>query len=107
MIAVAGGGAADLDKPTGTDSDISGIGVAPAMVVGLNVNNLGVEDFSGLDTRRLNVYANYMQYGRAESLNPWIGMDSEASVDMKTLGVRMNYAWIESKEYRHFSWGGP
>ena len=105
-LGVAVGGGVDLDRPTGTDSDVSGIGVSPGAVLGLNLYNLGVKEFANLDARRLNANFHYMEYGRAESLDPWIGMNSEARVTAKTMGFRMSYDWIQTQEHKNYSWGG-
>lgn len=106
LIGASIGTGLDLDRPTGTESDYSGVGLASAVVVGANLNNMGVNRFAGLDGKKVNAYVHYMQYGRAESLVPFIGMDSEVGVNIKTMGFRMSYDWIGSKEHRHYSWGG-
>lgn len=106
MISFGMGGGLDLDKPTGTDSELSGVGITPALMVGANLHNLGVKKFATLDPKRVNAYVHYMQFGEAQSLDPWIGMDSEVSVRAKSLGARMAYDWKLPKEHRHFTWGG-
>lgn len=106
MISFGMGGGLDLDKPTGTDSSLSGVGITPAMVIGANLHNLGVKKFATLDPKRVNAYVHYMQFGEAQSLDPWIGMDSEVSVHAKSMGARMSYDWVMPKEHRHFTWGG-
>lgn len=106
MFGVALGGGLDRERPTGTNSDYSGVGVTPSGVIGANAHNLGIRKFANLDTKKLNLYVNYMKYGRYESLDPWIGMDSEVGINTQTIGFRMNYEWLEAKQYKHFDWGG-
>jgi hypothetical protein len=106
QLSVALGGGADLERQTETDSDVSGVGIVPALMVGANARNLGVHDFAGLDTRRLDFYVNYLQWKQAEDMDPWVGMDSWLQVDTKSTGLRFGYQWKKGNENRNFTWGG-
>lgn len=106
IFGVALGGAIDREKPTGTDSDVSGVGVTPSGVIGANAYNLGIKDFANLDTKKMNLYIHYMKFGKYESLDPWIGRDAEIGIDTETIGFRMNYEWIQPEQHRNYDWGG-
>jgi hypothetical protein len=98
--------AADLDKKNGTKSDVSGVGVAPSLLVGGNLSRLGASHFAGLDTKRLNAYVNYMEFGYNQNLTGNLGYDSQATVSSKSIGFKFQYLWKPGKEYRYATWGG-
>jgi hypothetical protein len=106
LIGVSLSASADLDEENGTDSDVSGVGAAPSLLIGGNLNRLGLSHFAGMDTKRLNAYVNYMQFGYEQNLTGNLGYDSEARVSSKTIGFKFQYLWKNGKEYRHISWGG-
>jgi hypothetical protein len=98
--------AADLDSKNGTDSDVSGVGVAPSLLVGGNFDQLGISRFAGMDTKRLNAYVNFMEFGYEQDLTGSLGYDSEAKVSSQTIGFKFQYLWKAGKEYRFATWGG-
>ncbi|MCM2351088.1 MAG: hypothetical protein NDI69_13790 [Bacteriovoracaceae bacterium] len=98
--------AADLDHENGTKSDVSGVGLAPALLIGGNLDQLGVSHFAGMDTERLNAYVNLMSFGYDQNLTGILGYDAEAGVSTKTAGFKLQYLWLPAKEYRYASWGG-
>jgi hypothetical protein len=106
LIGVSMTAAADLDKKNGTKSDVSGVGLAPSLLIGGNLDRLGISNFAGLDTKRLNSYVNFMKIGYEQNLTGALGYDAEAGFKSTTIGFKFQYLWKEGKEYRHASWGG-
>lgn len=106
LLGTSLGAAVDTEKESGTNSDISGFGVATGLMAGMNVSHMGLTNFAGLDTKRLNFYLNYMDYGYGTSLNDKINYDSEATISSNTIGFRFNYLLNTGKEYRYATWGG-
>lgn len=106
LVGAALGGGVDLEKPRGTDSDFSGVGVAPAVIIGGNMRAMGVYKFAGLDAKRVNAYANFAVYNYTHSFHGNSTGDSDINVDMKAAGFKLRYDWIQGKEYRHATWGG-
>lgn len=106
LIGVSMSAAADLDRKNGTDSDVSGVGVAPSLLIGGNLDRLGVSNFVGMDTKRLNAYVNFMHFGHDQNLTGALGYDADAGVSTKTIGFKFQYLWKAGKEYRHATWGG-
>jgi hypothetical protein len=106
IIGISMSTAADLDRASGTKSDVSGVGVAPSMLVGANLDRIGVKKFAGLDTKRLNAYVNFMNFGYDKNLTSLLGYDSDATISSSTIGFKFQYLWKPGKEYRHATWGG-
>jgi hypothetical protein len=101
LIGAGLGVGADLEKSKDPKSDISGIGIAPGFVVGLNLGVLPVRTILGLEANRLNLYANYMAYSRNQNFD-----QSKAGLDMKTFGTHIRYDWIRARGNKAFGWGG-
>lgn len=106
LIGVSMTAAADLERDKSTKSDVSGVGVAPALLIGGNMHNLGVSNFAGLDAKRLNLYVNFMSFAHDQNLTGALGYDSEAKVGSKTIGFKFLYQWLPIKDYKYVSWGG-
>lgn len=106
MVSLGTGGAVDRGDLNGIESDLSGVGIAPSAVVGVNLYNMGVKKFGGLDGKRVNTYLTFMNFGYGTSLDSFLGLDSELKMKSQTIGFRMNYQWKEMQEHRHFTWGG-
>lgn len=106
LIGAGVGVGADLAKDKDTDSDLSGLGVAPGVIIGMNLGWMDSATFLGMDTNRLNLYMNYMSYTHEQSLGDKEGKKSSAKLDMMALGVHMRYDWIKGNGSRIFGWGG-
>ncbi|WP_408095452.1 Lsa36 family surface (lipo)protein [Peredibacter sp. HCB2-198] len=106
LIGANVGAGADLAKDKNTDSDVSGVGVAPGVVVGMNLGFMDAEKFLGMDTNRLNLYLNFMSYKHEQQINEDPGKESSADLDMTALGFRMRYDWIEGNGSKLLGWGG-
>ncbi len=106
LIGAGVGVGADLAKDKTTESDLSGIGIAPGLVVGLNLGFLDTQRILGMDTNRLNVYVNYMGYNHTQPLNDKEGEESEVILDMKSFGVHFRYDWIQGNGSKLLGWGG-
>lgn len=106
LIGAGVGAGADLAKDKTTDSDISGVGVAPGVVVGMNLGFMDAEKFLGMDTNRLNLYLNFMTYKHEQQISEDPGKESDAQLGMTALGFRMRYDWIQGKGSKLLGWGG-
>jgi len=105
LIGAGVGVGADLEKDESTDSDISGLGVAPGLVVGANLGFVGSSIF-GLDSKKLNMYFNFMSYGVEKDFEDDANKKSSAEIDMKTMGVHFRYDWIKGAGNKFLGWGG-
>lgn len=106
LIGAGVGAGADLAKDKNTDSDISGIGVAPGLVIGANLGFMDTQRILGMDTNRLNLYLNFASYKHEQDISDDPGKESDAVIDMTTLGARFRYDWIKGKGSKLLGWGG-
>lgn len=105
LIGAGVGAAVDLEKPPGSDSEFSGLGVAPGVVVGFNLGFMDTQRILGMDTNRLNLYFNFMNYGLKKQMGD-DGKKSEIGVDMMNFGTHLRYDWIRGKGSKLLGWGG-
>ncbi len=101
LIGAGVGVGADMEKSKDPDSDLSGIGIAPGLVVGLNLGVLPVNKIFGLEANRLSVYANFMSFSKDQEFDK-----SSAGIDMTAIGTHVRYDWIRPKGNKFFGWGG-
>jgi hypothetical protein len=106
LIGAGVGAAADLTKDKSTGGDISGAGVAPGAVIGFNLGFLDAENILGLDTNRLNMYVNFMNYNYNAVLNKSVDKKSEADLKMESLGVHFRYDAVKGNGTKFLGWGG-
>ncbi len=106
LIGAGLGIGADLEKDKTTDSDLSGVGVAPGVIVGMNLAWMDARRFMGMDTDRLNVYFNFMKYDYEHSLSDKANEKSEAGLDMLAMGMHFRYDWIKGNGNKFLGWGG-
>lgn len=107
LIGAGAGVAADLEKPKDSDSDLSGIGAAPGVIVGFNLGFMDSKRFLGMDTDRLNLYFNFMSYGFKKELEEnEEGEKPVIDVDMLAFGTHMRYDWIRGNGSKLLGWGG-
>ena len=101
------GAAADLEKTDGTgDSEFSGLGIAPGVIVGFNLGFLNSKHLLGMDTNRLNLYFNFMSYNFQKTLDSNNGEKSEIAADMLAFGTHFRYDWIKPRGNKILGWGG-
>ena len=101
LVGAGVGVGADMKKSKDPESDLSGIGIAPGVVVGLNLGVLPVNRIFGIEANRLNVYANFMSFGKDQDFDK-----SSASIDMTAIGAHVRYEWIRPRGNKFFGWGG-
>lgn len=106
LVGASAGAGADLDRPERTNSDISGVGVAPGAIFGMNLRHLGVSKFAGLDAKRVNAYVNFMNFGQTFDLYHKDGIDSDAKLGSTALGFKFRYDWIDGSGDPMLGWGG-
>lgn len=106
LIGAGIGAGADLAKDKTTDSDISGAGVAPGLIIGANLSFLDTKTILGMDTDRLNAYINFMNYTYKHKLNDKPDERSEAELEMMAFGVHFKYDWIQGSGSKWLGWGG-
>ena len=105
LIGAGAGAAVDLEKPPGSDSDFSGVGIAPGVIVGFNLGFMDTERILGMDTNRLNLYFNFMSYGIKKEFDD-DGKKSAIEVDTLAFGTHMRYDWIKGRGSKLLGWGG-
>jgi hypothetical protein len=108
-VFLIGGGigvGADLEKDPTTDSKISGAGVAPGIIVGMNMGFLERKSLLGLDPKRLNAYLNFMKYSHEQAISDKENEKSSAKLDMMALGMHFRYDWIRRRGSKLLGWGG-
>lgn len=106
LIGAGVGVGADLEKDKTTDSDMSGVGVAPGLIFGTSLSWMDAKRFLGMDTDRLRLYVNFMNYSHKQTLNDKENERSEAQLDMFTIGAHLRYDWIKGKGSKWLGWGG-
>lgn len=106
LIGAGLGVGADLTKDENVKSDLSGAAVAPGIVIGTNLSFLDSKTFLGMDTDRLNLYFNFMNYTHEQTLNDKENEKSSAKLDMMALGVHFKYDWIKKRGSKWLGWGG-
>ncbi|HXH73501.1 MAG TPA: hypothetical protein VNJ08_00950 [Bacteriovoracaceae bacterium] len=106
LIGAGVGVGADLEKDEATDSDLSGVGVAPGLVVGANLGFMDTKSILGMDTNRLSLYVNFMKFSKEQDLEDEPGKESSAEIDTLNLGVHLRYDWIKGKGNSFLGWGG-
>ena len=106
LIGAGVGVGADLEKDENTDSELSGVGVAPGFIIGMNLAWMDSKRFLGMDTDRLNVYFNFMKYNYDHTLSDKANERSEAELDMLALGTHFRNDWIKGNGSKWLGWGG-
>lgn len=112
LIGAGMGVGADLAKSSMMENgqekktDLSGVGLAPGVIVGFNLGFMDSKTFLGMDTDRLNVYFNFMNYKYKHTLNDKPDERSEVELDMLAFGTHFRYDWIKGKGNKLFGWGG-
>lgn len=104
LIGAGVGAGADLEKDKTSDSDLSGVGVQPGLIVGMNLGFLDAQRILGMDTDRLNLYFNGMVYNIDHKLGD--GDKDKISADLSSFGVHVSYDWIKGNGSKLFGWGG-
>lgn len=105
LIGAGIGVGADLEKDSNTDSEISGLGVAPGIVLGANLGFMDTARILGMETNRLNAYVNFMSYSHDQTFGESKD-ETEAGIDMTSMGVHFRYDWIKGKGTKLLGWGG-
>lgn len=100
------GAGADLEKDKTTKSDLSGIGVAPGIILGTNLRWMDTATILGMDTNRLNMFVNFMSYSMNKQIEEEAGKESFAKLDMMAAGVHFRYDWIKGSGSKWLGWGG-
>lgn len=106
LIGAGVGAAADLTKDKTTKGDISGVGVAPGLVIGVNLGFLDAERILGMETDRLNMYVNYAGYDYHYVLDDKPSKKSSIDAKMMAMGTHFRYDWIKGNDSKLFGWGG-
>jgi hypothetical protein len=106
LIGAGVGVGADMAKDRDTGSDLSGVGIAPGVMIGFNLGFMDTARLLGMDTNRLNVYFNFMKYSLDRSINKEPGKESSAGLDMMALGTHFRYDWIRPRGTKWLGWGG-
>jgi hypothetical protein len=106
LIGAGAGVGADLHKDKTTDSDLSGAAIAPGLILGMNLSWMDSKRLLGMDTDRLNLYFNFMNYNFEHKINDKPGERSDAELDMMALGVHFRYDWIKGRGNKLLGWGG-
>lgn len=105
LIGAGIGAGADLEKDKTSKSDLSGIGIAPGVVIGANLSFMDTARILGMDTNRLNMYVNFMSYGHEQQLGDK-GKETDIEADMTAMGVHFRYDWIKGRGSKLLGWGG-
>jgi hypothetical protein len=106
LIGAGVGVGADLQKDSSTKSDISGVGIAPGVIIGANLGFLDTNKILGMETNRLNMYLNFMSYSLNRDISTEAGKESSAELDMMALGTHFRYDWIKGRGNKLLGWGG-
>lgn len=92
---------ADLEKQPDVDSDLSGVGVAGGLVLGINVNKIFDDEIFGLETKKMNLMAHFLTYEHESDFD-----DGDIKAELLSFGFRLNYKWIEGNGNKFLGWDG-
>lgn len=101
VIGAGVGAGADLTKSKDPKSDISGAGVAPGIMIGTNLSWMDSEKILGLETNRLSVFANFMNYNLDK-----VSGDTDVKAKMQAMGFHVSYDWVKGNGSKLFGWSG-
>ena len=101
LIGAGVGVGADLEKNEEADTDLSGVGVQGGLILGTNLSWMDTQTILGLDTNKLNVYANFFTYSHEMETG-----DTAAQIDMTSYGLHFSYQWVKPKGNVLLGWGG-
>ncbi len=101
LIGAGIGVGADLEKNKATDSPISGAGIQAGLLIGTNLGWMDTQKILGLETNRLNVYINGMNY--TYNMNQ---TDTNGSAKLASYGMHFSYDWVKPKGSKLLGWGG-
>jgi hypothetical protein len=104
MIGAGVGLGADLEKDKTTDSNLSGVGVQGGIIIGTNLGWMDTQKILGLQTDRLNLYANYLGYNLDRKMGD-AGND-QIEAKLKSFGLHASYDLVRSKGSSLLRWGG-
>ncbi|MFY7993434.1 MAG: Lsa36 family surface (lipo)protein [Bacteriovoracaceae bacterium] len=104
LIGAGVGVGADLEKDKQTDSDLSGVGVSPGIIIGANLGFMDAQKILGLETNKLNIYLSGMSYGLDRKMGD--GDKDQIEADLTSLGFHVSYDWIKGSGSKLFGWGG-
>lgn len=105
LLGAGVGVGADMEKDKTTDSEISGVGVAPGLILGVNLGFMDTQKILGLETDRLNLYLNFMSFGHDQKFGE-TGKETNAEIDMTSLGVHFRYDLVKGSGTKWLGWGG-
>lgn len=106
LIGAGVGIGADLEKDPTTNSDISGVGVAPGVIVGTNLGWLKSPKILGLHSNRLNVYLNFMSYNGNYQISKETGKESDVDLGSLAMGFHLRYDLVQKRGSKLLGWGG-
>lgn len=88
------------------NNEIRGAGVAMGAMVGANMKKMNIDHFLNFDTKRLNMYLNFMKLGHQQNLMNNGGVNADARIGLFSLGAHFRYLWIEGNDKTMLGWGG-
>ncbi len=109
LLGVGVGAGADLAQTeTSTDGKktMSGVGVAPGLLIGANLGFMDTARILGMDTNRLNMFLNFASYNHKQNISDKPGEESDAKLDMMAFGANFRYDWIKGNGNKFLGWGG-
>lgn len=109
LLGVGAGVGADLAKSESVEDGkktISGVGVAPGLIIGANLGFMDTARILGMDTNRLNVFFNFASYNHKQQISKKVGEESDAKLDMMAFGTNVRYDWIKGNGNKLLGWGG-
>ena len=104
LIGAGVGVGADLEKDKQTDSDLSGVGVSPGIIIGANLGFMDAQKILGLETSKLNVYLSGMSYSLDRKMGD--GDKDQIEADLTSFGLHVSYDWVKGSGSKLFGWGG-
>jgi hypothetical protein len=101
LIGAGVGVGADLEKNKEADSPLSGAGVQGGLLLGTNLSWMDTQKILGMETSKLNVYANFMSFNKEMKSG-----DTDAKIGLASYGVHFSYDWIKGSGSKLLGWGG-
>lgn len=106
LVGASLGVAIDAEKDVGLEDEVSGLGGAAGVVVGVRMEELEINNFLGLDLNRLSAYANVGGVSQSRIFPGIEDSDLKAEISTTNFGLHFRYDWIPGSGDGWFGWGG-
>ena len=105
IISVGVGAAWDEERNVALKDEVSGVGAASSVSVGVRMDHLVKTNIFGLDPKRIMGFVNLGAIKHSETL-PGRDIDIAGDISAQNLGIHFRYDLIDKRGSDFFGWGG-